>query len=199
MTTVTPAFSSKQVVAPFPRLSGSLMQSPLGTALPTHSYDPIPSTWTDLGYADENGLKQKEDRATTDHFAWGGDFLGFTQDRYSRTMNVKLYQFANADVLATAYGKNNVTTTPPSSTYGTEWAVAMNSLLLDDLSWVFDGFYKSILVRIVIPWGRIEKIGDVDMTHKNFTSIDCQIKAFPDSLKNHGYLYVNNGVTTLSS
>ena len=145
------------------------------------------------------GLSQKEDRATTDHFAWGGDFLGFTQMHYSRTMTVKLYQLASAPVLSAGYGANNVTTLAPSGSYGTEWAVAMNAQLLDNLSWVFDGFYKNILVRICIPWGQVEKVGNVDMTHENFTSLELQIKAYPDPLKNHGYMYVNGGLATFAS
>ncbi len=196
MVNVAPGFNATQIVAPFPRLTGSMMNAPRGTARPTHSYDVIPNTYTDLGYSDDNGLKQREARATTDHFAWGGDFLGFTQQSYSRTMTVKLYQFASEPVLAAAYGANNVTTTAPTGSYGTEWAVAMNALLLDDMSWVFDGFYKEVLVRVVLPWARVEKVGDVDFTHKTLTSVELTLRAFPDPLKNHGYLYVNSGLNT---
>lgn len=197
MTVVTPEFDATQLMAPSPRVTGSVMRAPLGTALPTSSFAVVNTAFTDLGYSDENGLKQKEDRSNTDVFAWGGDLVGTLQDKYSRTMSLKLLQFVNEDVLITAYGTTNVTSTPATTDQGTEFAVKMNPKLLDTVSWVFDGFYKDILCRVVIPIGRVTAIGDVDFTHKMFTTVDCTIKAYPDAAKNHGYLYVNDGFTTL--
>jgi len=190
-----------QTIAPSPRITGSVLYAPLGTPLPTCSYATLDPGFEDLGYVDENGLKQKEERSNTDVFVWGGDLLGTVQDKYSRTMSFKMYQFLDSNVLAAAYRNSNITVTPATSQNGTEVAVAMNSQILDTLSWVFDGYYFTAagyeaLVRIVIPKGRITQIGDVDLTNKAFTSIDATLKAFPDSNKNHGYLYVNDGIVT---
>lgn len=191
-----------QTVAPSPRITGSVQYAPIGTPLPTSSYATLNSGFTDLGYTDENGLKQKEDRSNTDVFVWGGDLLGTLQEKYSRTMSFKMYQFLSPNVLAAGYNHSNVTVTPPTSMNGTEMAVSMNSRILDTLSWVFDGHYYTAagyeaLVRVVIPIGRITQIGDVDLNNKSFTSIDVTaLKAFPDTNGNHGYLYVNDGITT---
>jgi hypothetical protein len=191
----------KQTIAPSPRVTGSCLYAPIGTALPTSSYATVNSGFTDLGFVDENGLKQKEDRSNTDVFVWGGDIIATLQEKYSRTMSFKLYQFLDSNVLAAAYRNSNVTVSAPTAQNGTEIAVAMNSQILDTLSWVFDGYYFTAagyeaLVRVVIPIGRITQIGDVDMTNKALTSIEATLKAFPDANGNHGYLYVNDGVTT---
>ena len=188
-----------QLIAPSPRVSGSILRGKLGTTLPTTSSDVLvggPTGFTDLGYASDAGLKQKEERTGTDVFVWGGDLVGTLQEKYSRTMTFTLMQFLNQDVLATAYGINNVSVIPATSTEGQEIAVTMNPQLLDTVSWIFDGFYQDTLARIVIPIGRVTQIGDVDLTHKTYTTIECTLKAYPDLTKNHGYLYLNDGITT---
>ena len=190
-----------QTIAPSPRITGSVLYAPVGTPLPTSSYATLNSGFTDLGYVDENGLKQKEDRSNTDVFVWGGDLLGTLQEKYSRTMSFKLYQFLDSNVLAAGYGHNNVSVTYATGSEGNETAVKMNSQILDTLSWVFDGYYYTAagfeaLVRVVVPVGRITQVGDVDLTNKAFMSIEATLKAFPDAQKNHGYLYVNDGITT---
>lgn len=182
-----------QFVAVSPRATGSIMRAPLNTTLPTTSYATLTSTWLDLGYADENGLKQKENRSNTDVFVWGGSLGGTIQEKYDRTMDFKLMQLMNSQVVATAYGINNVSVIPATSQQGNEIAVKLNPNLLDTQSWIFDGFFNAMLVRIVIPIGRVVSIGDVDLTHKMFTTIGCTLKAYPDSNRNHGYMYLNDG------
>jgi len=196
MTAPVSAVNVLQFMAVSPRATGSILRGALGTPLPTTSYATLNSGFTDLGYADENGLKQKENRSTTDVFVWGGDLGGTIQDKYDRTMTVRLMQFFNQDVLSTAYGISNVSVVAANTQQGKEIAVKLNPRLLDTLSWVFDGFFNNMLARVVIPIGRVVTIGEVDLTHKAFTTIECTIKAYPDSNRNHGYLYLNDGVHT---
>jgi hypothetical protein len=173
------------------------MRAPLGTALPTTSYaaiDGAAGKFKDLGFANDAGLRQREERTGTDVFVWGGDLVGTLQERYSRTMTFTLMQFMNTDVLATAYGINNVSVIPATAENGKEIAVKLNPTLLDTVSWIFDGFYQENLVRIVIPIGRVTAIGDVDLTHKTYTTIENTLKAYPDSAGNHGYMYLNDGI-----
>jgi hypothetical protein len=196
----TVGFNSQQLVAPSPGLGlgigGSVMHAPLGTALPTGTDQVINPAFVDLGYCDENGIKDREERRNTDTFAWGGGLVGNIQQSYARTMTIRFMQFLNPNVLATAYGAANTITTPNTSYHGTYVAAQLNSLLLDTLSWVFQGFYKSALICKVVPIARVVSVGDVDLTHRAFTTIECTLKAFPDTNNNHAYLYVDDGVLT---
>lgn len=197
MTAPVTADNVLQLIAPSPRVSGSILRAPLGTALPTTSYavlDGAAGKFKDLGFANDAGLRQREERTATDVFVWGGDLAGTLQERYSRTMTFTLMQFMNTDVLATAFGISNVSVVAADDTNGKEIAIKLNPQLLDTVSWVFDGFYKENLVRIVIPIGRVTTIGDVDLTHKSYSTIECTLKAYPDSQKNHGYMYLNDGI-----
>jgi hypothetical protein len=196
MTAPTSAQSVAQLMAPSPRTTGSVMWGSTTVTLPTTSYASLTGGTgglNDLGYLDENGLKQKEDRSNTDVFAWGGDLVGTLQDKYSRTMTFRLMQFNNKDVQSAAHGINNVSVTAATTTAGNEIAVKLNAALLDTRAWVFDGVYGLQLCRVVIPIGRIVQVGEIDMTHKAYSTIECTLKAYPDANRNHGYLYLNDG------
>ena len=194
-----------QLIAPSPRTTGSIMWGPLTSTLPTTSYatlvagtgsGPAATGLSDLGFADENGLKQKEDRSTTDMFAWGGSLVGTLQDKYSRTMTFKLLQFNNNNVAAAGYGISNVSYVPATTSNGNEIAIQMNAKLLDTRAWVFDGIYNAALARVVIPIGRVVTVGEVDMTNKAYMTTECTLKAYPDNANNHGYMYLNDGQVT---
>ena len=199
MTAPTSQANVAQLIAPSPRSSGSVMWAPTTVTLPTTSYVVLvggASGFNDLGYVDENGLKQKEDRVNTDVFVWGGDLVGTLQDKYSRTMTFRLMQFNNQNTQAVSHGIANVTFTAATTTNGNEIAVQLNAKLLDTRSWVFDGLYQLQLARVVIPIGRVVQLGEIDMTHKAYSTLECTLKAYPDATKNHGYMYVNDGVVS---
>lgn len=198
-TTTTSADNVLQLIAPSPRVSGSCLKAPLKTPLPTKSYEALDSAFIDNGFVNEDGIKQKEDRSTTDVFVWGGDLAGTLQEKYSRTVSLTLLQFLNEEVLKTGYGSSNVTSTAATSQNGMELAVKMNPRLLDTVSWVFDGFYQDTLARIVLPIARVVTIGEVDMTHKKYMSLEITgLKCYPDDQGNHGYMYFNDGQTLAS-
>jgi hypothetical protein len=199
MTAPVTADNVMELLAPSPRVSGSILWGPTTATLPTTSYavlDGGAGGLKDLGFADDNGLKQRETRTNTDVFVWGGDLAGTLQTQYDRTMTFRLMQFRNVEVLSAAYGISNVSVTPATTLQGKEIAVKLNPQLMDTRAWVFDGFYNANLVRIVIPIGRVTTIGEVDMTHKTYMTIECTLKAYPDSNRNHGYLYINDGQPT---
>jgi hypothetical protein len=188
-----------QLMAPSPRTSGSVLWGATTVTLPTTSYVALvggTGGLVDLGYLDENGLKQKEDRSNTDVFAWGGDLVGTLQDKYSRTMTFRLLQFNNSAVQAASHGISNVSVTAANTTAGNEISVKLNAALLDTRAWVFDGIYGIQLCRVVIPIGRVVQVGEIDMTHKAYSSVECTLKAYPDAQRNHGYMYLNDGAVT---
>lgn len=199
MSAPTSAQNVAQLIAPSPRTTGSVLWGPTTTTAPTTSYVALiggTGGFADLGFLDENGLKQKEERSNTDVFAWGGDLVGTLQDKYSRTLTFRLMQFNNSAVQAATHGLANVTTTAATTSAGNEIAVKLNAALLDTRSWVFDGIYGLQLARIYVPIGRVVQVSDVDITNKAFSTIEATLKCYPDSNRNHGYMYLNDGQVT---
>jgi hypothetical protein len=196
---VTAQFRSNQLIAPSPGtgpgIGGSVMYAPLGTALPTA---PLPATlssaWTDLGYCDETGIRDREERRNTNVFSWGGGLVGNVQESYARVMTIRFLQYLNPNTLTIAYGSSNTTITPATASAGTQVAVTLNALLLDYLCWCFQGFYRNALVMKVLPQARITQLGEVNWTHRAFTMVEATLLAFPDDYNQHAYLYTNDGV-----
>jgi hypothetical protein len=201
--TVLPRYNDQALIAPSPGIGegigGSVLWAPLGTPLPESTDAVLNSAFTDLGYVDNKGIRNREERKTTDVYAWGGDLVATLQDSYTRTMEVTFLQFLDPEVISMAYGTQNVTVTPPTESTGTEVAAALNSLLLNTVSWVFQGFYQDALVCQVLPIARITSIGEVNWTNTALTTISATIKCFPDSLRNASYLYTNDGINTFGS
>ncbi len=194
---MTSAINVLELVAASPRVAGSIQRAPVGTPLPTDATSAVNAAFVDLGYASDDGVDFAEERSVTDVYAWGGDEVANLQEKYGRTVKFKLLQFLNSDVLEAAYKQANVTTTPADSDSGTKNAVLLNAKILDTGAWIIDGYYQTADVRWVFPIGRIVTIGDIKMTNKALSMFDIAVKVFPDHDKNHGYLYTDDGVTTL--
>lgn len=193
----TSAINVQEMIAASPRVAGSILHAPVGTAAPTDATSALDAAFVDLGYANEDGVDFGEDRTVTDVYAWGGDEVANLQEKYGRTVKFKLLQFLNSDVLEAVYKAANVTTTPADADNGTRQAVLLNSKILDTWAWVIDGYYNTADVRWYFPIGRVTNIGDLKMSNKALSMFDVTLKVFPDSVKNHGYLYTDDGVTTL--
>lgn len=193
----TSATNVMELIAASPRVAGAIMRAPVGTPLPTSATIAVNAAFTDLGYASDDGVDFDEDRTVTDVYAWGGDEVANLQEKYGRTVKFKLLQFTNSDVLEAVYKQANVTTLPADSDNGITNAVKLNSKILDTGAWVIDGYYNTADIRWCFAIGRIVNIGTIKMTNKALSMFDCTLKVFPDVDKNHGYLYTDDGVTTL--
>lgn len=187
-----------QIVAPSPRVGGGVMRGNVGAALPTTALGEISDVSVkDLGIIGDNGLTRAEDRSNSEQYDWGGNLIAVLQERYGLTLTFSFLQVMNADVNKAVFGDSNVTVTPATAEAGTEIRVLMNSKLLDMGSWVFDGQYQNVAMRLVVPLARITALGDVTWVHSGLCRYDVTLKPFPDSAGNHAYQYWNDGVTTV--
>jgi hypothetical protein len=196
--TVVSARDVTQLAAPSPNVAGGVMRGSLGAVVPVTALGPITdSSVVDLGIIGDTGLVRTEDRQNTDVFDWGGNLVATLQDRYALTLKFSFLQVMNADVAMAAYGDSNVSVTPPTTNSGTELRILMNNKLLDNATWIFDGTYQNINMRLVVPIARITQLGDVTWVHNKLCQYDVTLKPFPDSSGNHAYQYWNDGITTV--
>lgn len=187
-----------QIVAPSPRTAGGVMRGAVGAVLPTTANGVISdATVKDLGIIGDQGLTKAEDRSNSEQFDWGGNLIAVLQEKYGLTLTFSFLQVMNADVNMAVYGTSNVTVTPATTTSGTELRILMNAKLLDMGSWIFDGVYQNVNMRLAVPLARITALGDVQWVHSALCKYDVTLKPFPDASGNHAYQYWNDGVTTV--
>lgn len=187
-----------QIVAPSPRTAGGVMRGAVGAVLPVTAVGPISDVSVkDLGIIGDSGLVRAEDRSNSEQYDWGGNLIAVLQERYGLTLTFSFLQVMNADVNRAVFGDSNVTVTPATTTSGVELRVLMNAKLLEMGSWVFDGVYQNVNMRLVVPLARITALGDVAWVHNALCRYDVTLKPFPDASGNHAYQYWNDGVTTV--
>jgi hypothetical protein len=148
--------------------------APLGTTLPTTATGSLNVAFVDLGWVSEDGVTNAISRDTTKHYAWGGDVVKTTQDKYTETVKFALLE-SNADVLSVVYGADNVTESGDAIT------VEHSSLMLERQSFVIDFIDGDRAGRIVIREGQVVEVGDVKYVHKDLLMYDLTVDVYKPS------------------
>jgi len=182
------------VVAGKPLTTGGVLIAALGTALPTAAGTAPDVGFVAAGYIGEDGVTEATDRSIEKVKAWGGDIVKVLQTEFSATYQFTFLESLNANVLKAVYGDTNVTTTAATVSTGTLQAVKINGDILPHKSFIFevkDGLAK---VRIVVPDGQINEVGEVTYSDSEVVAYQVTIEAFEDSAGNNAYKYTDDGV-----
>lgn len=168
--------SKNILVGTIPEDGAAVFVAPLGTALPTDATTALADEFIDLGWVSEDGVTNSIKRDTTKHYAWGGDVVRVTQDRYTETIRLALLE-TNEAVLKVVYGDDAVTTTgtAPNTTVS---AVSHSSLQLGRQVFVIDYIDGDKIGRIVIKEGQVTEIGDIKYVHKDLTMYDLTVDCY---------------------
>lgn len=165
----------------------ALSVAPLGTALPTSVSASLNAAFNDLGWLSDNGVTNNISRDVTKHYAFGGECVKTTQDRYTETISFTLLE-SNADVLGTVYGAGNVTSA------GSTLTVEHESGMLDEISLVFDFIDGDNDGRIVVRRGRVVEIAEIKYAHTDPTSYELTVDVYRTDNGDPGIVkYLNYG------
>jgi len=167
-----------------PKVGGSVYRAPKGTTPPTNATAALPSAFVCLGYISDDGLKNNENRSTTEIKAWGGDTVHVAQTDKSDTFTMTFLEALNPEVLKTVHGAGNVT-----GSLAEGLAVAVNSDMLDEYVWAVDMIMNGVLKRVVIPAGTITNVSEVTYDDKSAVGYAATLSAMPDSEGNTHYEY----------
>lgn len=187
--------TSSNVVAPRPALAGGVYAGPLGTALPTDSTTALAVGYVSQGYVDK-GVTEKIGRTANDVTAWGGDTVKIVQTKYGVTYTLGLLETLAAGPNQLAFGPDNVTVTPATSSVGTLVSAKLTSETLPNQVFIFDMIDGDATIRIVVPNGQVTDVADIGYTDSGATIYQLTITAFPDSTGASAYKYLDDGKTT---
>ena len=171
--------------ATIPADGAAVYVAPLGTTLPTSATANLNAAFVDLGWVSEDGVTNSISRDTTKHYAWGGEVVKVTQDKYTETVKLTLLETSSA-VLKVVYGDNNVTAGGDYQSIKVEHS----RLMLERKSFVIDFIDGDHAGRIVIREGQVTEVGDVVYVHKDLTRYEITIDVFkPDNADNSVVTY----------
>jgi hypothetical protein len=187
--------NSANIVAGKPLATGGVRIGPLGTTAPTNATTALAVGFVSAGYVGEDGLTETVDRSTEKVKAWGGDIVKVLQTDYSVSYQFTFLETLNTDVLRTVYGDANVTVTPGTPSAGTLRAVKLNSDELPHKAFVFDMKDGNARIRIHVPDGQINDVGEVTYNDGELVGYQVTIEAFRDAtLGAQAIKYIDDGV-----
>lgn len=183
--------TARNVTAGKPAISGAIYRA-LRTAslqIPTSATATLDVAFLPMGYISSDGLKNNIDIDSDKLVAWGGDVvLPFEKSRTDE-FKFKMIEVMNADVLKAVFGDSNVSMS--TGTGGTRnVSVNVDSDEQADAVWVIDMIQRGNLPkRIVIPYGRITKIGEIVYKDDDAVGYDVTVLASADENSNTHYEY----------
>ena len=158
------------IAATIPATGAAVSAAPLGSTEPTDATSALDGAFIDLGWAGPDGVINSIKRDTTKHYAWGGEVVKVTQDKYTETITVTLLE-SSAEVLEAVFGTDNVTGTGAVT-------VEHSSLMLERQMFAFDFIDGDATGRILVREGQITEIGDIKYVHDDLTSYELTIDVF---------------------
>lgn len=192
------AVDNKKILVGVPdRITGAVMNAPVGTSLPTSVSGSV-SAFTDCGYIAETGVVTTHTLNTVVVHDWGGDVVR----QFVQTADAKIaFSFLETNPQSTAafWGGNNVTTVAPTGSTGNVTSVQVNGQDPLHYSWVFnvkDGNRKK---RICVPDGQVMTRGAISYTRGAAVMYQVDVTCYPDSAGNAWYEYSDDGEITGST
>lgn len=168
-----------------PAVAGAIFVAPLGTALPTTANATLNASFTDLGYASEDGVTNNMTKETSVIKAWGGDEVLPLQTGFSDTFAFTLIESLNVDVLKTVFNSANV-----SGTLATGISVAVDGAENPQMSWVVDMYLRNGgKKRIVIPSASITELAEITYKDDTVIGYNVTLRAMRDSSGKAHYEY----------
>lgn len=180
-----------------PNVTGAIYRAPIGTALPTSATETLNVAFKCLGFVSEDGLTNTNTASTEQIKAWGGQVVATPQTEKPDTWAATFIEALNTEVLATAYGDENVT-----GALATGITVRANATELPASSFVCDMVLGNNFKRVVIANGKVTEVGDIEYKDDSVIGYPLTITAFPGGWTDtadqdtHKEYMIANGATT---
>lgn len=186
------ANTAANIVAGVPLATGGVLLGATTATAPTTATAAL-TGFTGAGYIGEDGVTETNERNTDKIRAWGGDTVKVVQTEHNVSYKFTFLETLNTDVLKAVYGDDNVLKTAATLTTGTLHEVQINGAELPRKSFVFEVKDGAAKIRIYVPDGQVTEVGDVTYSDSEVIGYEVTVEAFPDSLGNKAYKFMDDG------
>lgn len=164
-----------------PKVTGGIWKVPAGITLPATAYDPRPAGCIRLGGVSDEGYTYQSERQTDKKKDWNGDKVRSIQQSKDDTLEITFIEFLNPNVMALAYGEDNVTVIPATAEHGTHIATRSVADQLDHSAYIIDTFDGKVKRRRVVYDAQADKIDPVAEKPGDWSVYKITFDLFPNS------------------
>lgn len=158
-----------------PKVGGAIYTAPLGSTLPTDASTALDNAFVSLGYCSDDGVTESNSPSMTDIKAWGGDVVLTVQEERPLTVQFKMIEVLNENVLKAVYGSENV-----SGALATGLTVRHNASEVPAAAWVIDMILTDgAIERKVIPNAKLSSLADIVYKDNEAIGYDVTLSAMP--------------------
>lgn len=163
--------------------SGYIWVAPAGTKLPPDAITPLADTYVGLGYISEDGLTEPAALELADGIvAAGGDTVAQGDPTFNKTWTGTCIEALNIDMLKTAYGTANVTST---GTTGDTFSYDEKAITPEHHVIVVDELLSgNRRRRSVMADATFVITGDITHVHTDLMGFEFTITAYPSTSLN---------------
>ena len=161
--------------------TGGINTAPLGTDSPSDATTELIAAFKAMGYVDEAGVNRTTNATDEKIKAWGGSTVKVVRTEHSVTYTFAFLESANATVLKSIYGNENVTVTAPTAEHGGTIEIKEKGEMLPPASFVIDMKDGATKIREYIPNGQLAVSGDATFVHSAVIKYNVTIEALPNS------------------
>ncbi|ADG96565.1 hypothetical protein Srot_0072 [Segniliparus rotundus DSM 44985] len=140
---------------------------------------PVLESLKQAGYLTVEGIRVKQDRPGKAINAFGGDELDYGQTSFSLTVAFDVLEYFNDDAQRLAYGKNNVTVTPATTSHGKRTLTKITAKQLDEVSLFILLVQGDKQARYLAPFARVTEVGEEKHVHDELVSTPLTARCFP--------------------
>lgn len=175
---------------------GGVSIAPEGSVLPTDATTALDAAYKPAGLVGNDGVTPGGERAVEDILDWAGDVVLSPQTSHSVTFSFPLLDVFSVDVHKLAFGDENVTETPATTTNGNQIAVTETGSELGRKVIVFDLRHVDKRVRVVVPQAKVTTVEEGPWQKGAPQQFTITISGYKDESGIKVYRYYDDGETT---
>lgn len=177
----------KNVTPGKPRVTGAIFRASAGTPVPTDATSQLDPAFKELGYVNDQGVRNANTAEKTKVYAWGGNAVMDSTTQKPDDWIFTLIEALNPEVLKTVYGDANVIVSDDGKTI----SVMATAEDLAEFILVIDmALTNNALKRIVIPKGVLSNVAEIAYVDNQPIGYNITVSAYYDASGKSHYEYI---------
>lgn len=179
-------------------VTGAVLSAPLGTTLPdvsdvTMTGIELDDAFKDSGYVSSDGVTITPEFSTSDITDWSGAMVRRVLETFTGTIAWTMIE-TNEQSTKMAFGDDNVTATPATSSDGTKLKVGIGAHLPAAKSWAIKLKDGDARMLVLVPNGQITTVNEITLNATDPIGWGVELACYDDGTGNSIYIITDDGI-----